>query len=78
MHHPLLPHSSPPNMSVDRDRRVIILRYMAANEPAEKATVRHWRTGELFEKLVFRVERGAPPPEPCLVSRDPRAGVSVR
>ncbi|EKX46126.1 hypothetical protein GUITHDRAFT_138593 [Guillardia theta CCMP2712] len=29
MHHPLLPHCSESNMSMDRDRRVIILRFMS-------------------------------------------------
>lgn len=64
MHHPLLPHSSAQNASPDRDRRIIILRYMAAGEPHEEACVKHWSTGKLFHKHTFCVQRQAPPPEP--------------
>jgi hypothetical protein len=33
IHHPLIPHCSPPNTSHDRSRRVIIMRYQLASEP---------------------------------------------
>jgi len=66
MHHPFLPHASPPNGSAGRERRVIILRYMAAGEPSAKGGIPHWRTGELFERKTFTAVRGGAPPEQVL------------
>jgi hypothetical protein len=31
-----------------------------------QAKVRHWRTGQFFDKITMTVSRGAPPPEPTL------------
>ena len=50
MHHPLIPHSSPPNICRRRRRRVIILRYMAASEPRPAGHIFHYKTGEKITK----------------------------
>ena len=60
-HHPLAPHGSSPNLCQrGRQRRVIILRYMAApNKLLEGGQVRHWKTGEFVPKKTYLVY--APP-----------------
>jgi hypothetical protein len=55
-HHPCVPHASRPNGSYGRARRVIILRYMRATEPARvnggstRPQVQHFRTGGYVPK----------------------------
>ena len=55
-HHPCVPHASRPNGSYGRARRVIILRYMRATEPARvnggsmRPRVQHFRTGAYVTK----------------------------
>jgi ectoine hydroxylase-related dioxygenase (phytanoyl-CoA dioxygenase family) len=69
MHHPLTPHCSGPNASEHRERRVVILRYMAEGEPHEPGRLPCYRHGSscTFEKQTFQANTGdglvpAPPP----------------
>ena len=50
IHHDLLPHYSPPNIS-DRWRRVILFRYVAADAELAPKTYPDYRTGERFNRL---------------------------
>mmetsp|Transcript_8763 Transcript_8763/g.13902 ORF Transcript_8763/g.13902 Transcript_8763/m.13902 type:complete len:224 (-) Transcript_8763:503-1174(-) len=63
MHHPYIPHASPRNDS-NRDRRVIILRFMAKDSNPEPAWIQHWKGGRWFEKEVHTVGAGVAPPTP--------------
>ncbi len=54
VHHTLIPHSSTPN-STDRWRRVLVLRYMAADGTAGPKEYEDYRTGETFNRELFLV-----------------------
>jgi hypothetical protein len=53
-HHTMIPHTSEPNAS-DRWRRVLVLRYMAADADMGPKTYHDYRTGEPFEREAFLV-----------------------
>lgn len=65
MHHPQLPHSSLPNASPLRDRRVVILRFMARGEKLAPTRAQHWQEGRYFAQEAFTISAGAPPPDPA-------------
>mmetsp|Transcript_20535 Transcript_20535/g.68814 ORF Transcript_20535/g.68814 Transcript_20535/m.68814 type:complete len:230 (-) Transcript_20535:561-1250(-) len=53
MHHPLLPHCSESNMSMDRDRRVIILRFMSGVIQEKEDVIQHWDGSTTFTRRAF-------------------------
>ncbi len=60
MHHPQLPHSSPPNTSPGRDRRVVILRFMASGEapaPVRPCTRNPNPSWEVLLRPVLRTRK---------------------
>ena len=52
LHHVMMPHNSPPNQA-DRWRRVLVLRYIAADGEFGNKTYEDYRTGEPFERECF-------------------------
>ena len=54
LHNVMMPHSSPPNQS-DRWRRVLVLRYIAADGEFGGKTYEDYRTGEPFAREFFLV-----------------------
>lgn len=60
MHDPLLPHSSLPNKSWTRTRRVIIMRYQKACEPLSGGIIHHWRDNAEMEKIDYLVSGDHP------------------
>lgn len=54
IHHVMIPHNSPPNKS-DRWRRVIVLRYLAADGALGPNTYHHYRTSKPFNREFFLV-----------------------
>ena len=53
-HHTMIPHSSMPNTS-DRWRRVLVVRYMAADGEMAPKTYEDYRTGAPFEREFYLV-----------------------
>ena len=53
-HHTMIPHNSVPNTS-DRWRRVLVLRYMAADGDMGPKTYADYRNGEPFERRYYLV-----------------------
>ena len=60
MHHPRMPHASPPNLS-DRWRRVVTFSYVTADAELATRTYRDYQTDEPFERRFFLVRGEAPP-----------------
>ncbi len=54
IHHVMMPHNSPPNHS-DHWRRVLVLRYIAADGCVGPSTYQDYRTGSDFNREVFLV-----------------------
>jgi len=54
IHDVMIPHNSPPNVS-DRWRRVLVLRYIAADAEIGPKTYTNYTTGEPFEREPFLV-----------------------
>lgn len=54
IHNVMIPHNSPPNQS-DRWRRVLVLRYLAADGEMGAKTYTNYQTGEPFEREGFLV-----------------------
>ena len=57
IHDAMIPHNSPPNRS-DRWRRVMVLRYIAADSQIASKPYTNYKTGEPFDREFFLV-RGA-------------------
>ena len=55
MHHVLIPHSSPPNLSPVRWRRVVVIRYISADGDIGTKQYPDYRTTELFERKYILV-----------------------
>ncbi len=55
MHHVLIPHSSPPNLSSTRWRRVLVIRYMSADGEMGAKQYPDYRTNELFDRQYILV-----------------------
>jgi len=55
MHHVLIPHSSPPNLSADRWRRVLVIRYMSADGDMGAKQYPDYRTAEPFDRQYILV-----------------------
>lgn len=60
MHHPRMPHCSPPNTS-DRWRRVFTFHYIDAEAELATRTYSNYRTGEPFDRQFYLVRGEAPP-----------------
>ena len=53
IHDERIPHRSPPNRTVDRWRRVLVLRYLSADSDMEAKQYPNYRTAEPFDRRYY-------------------------
>jgi hypothetical protein len=77
VHHPSLPHRSPPNTSSARWRRVLVCRYQPASEPLTGGPVMPWWPDATPVPKVNFLVRGAHPALPAGTDLAEIPGLSV-